>query len=63
MSTKPGGTGLGTKIVKDVVDAHAGRVWVESELEKGTSVHVLLPLSPVGTQHVERQGFVCRRLE
>ena len=53
MSTKPGGTGLGTKIVKDVVDAHAGRVWVESELEKGTSVHVLLPLSPVGIQHVE----------
>ena len=53
VSTKPGGTGLGTKIVKDVVDAHGGKVWVESELEKGTSVHVLLPLSPVGIQHVE----------
>jgi signal transduction histidine kinase len=53
VSTKPGGTGLGTKIVKDVVDAHGGRVWVESELEKGTSVHVLLPLSPVGIQHLE----------
>lgn len=25
LSTKPGGTGLGTKIVKDVVDAHGGK--------------------------------------
>lgn len=52
VSTKPGGTGLGTKIVKDVVDAHGGRVWVESELGKGTTVHVLLPLS-VGIAHVQ----------
>jgi signal transduction histidine kinase len=52
MSTKPGGTGLGTKIVKDVVDAHGGRVWVESELEKGTTIHVLLPLSSIGIGHI-----------
>lgn len=52
VSTKPGGTGLGTKIVKDVVDAHGGRVWVESELGKGTTIHVLLPLS-VGIAHVQ----------
>ncbi len=53
LSTKPGGTGLGTKIVKDVVDAHGGRVWAESELGKGTTVHVLLPLSPIGIAHVD----------
>jgi signal transduction histidine kinase len=53
LSTKPGGTGLGTKIVKDVVDAHGGRVWAESEINKGTTVHVLLPLSPIGIAHVE----------
>jgi len=46
ISTKPGGTGLGTKIVKDVVDAHAGKIWVESELGAGTKIHIRLPLKP-----------------
>ena len=55
ISTKPGGTGLGTKIVKDVVDAHGGKVWVESELGKGTKIHILLPLSPAGIPHVEQE--------
>lgn len=54
ISTKPGGTGLGTKVVKDVVDAHGGKVWVESELGKGTKIHILLPLSPAGIPHVEQ---------
>jgi len=54
VSTKPGGTGLGTKIVKDVVDAHGGRVWAESELGKGTGIHIHLPLSPVGIPHAEK---------
>jgi signal transduction histidine kinase len=45
-STKPGGTGLGTKIVKDVVDAHHGRITVESELGVGTTFHLYLPLRP-----------------
>jgi signal transduction histidine kinase len=53
ISTKPGGTGLGTKIVKDVVDAHGGKVWAESELGKGTAIHILLPLSQVGIFHPE----------
>ena len=34
-SRKPGGTGLGTKIVKDVVDVHRGRISVESVLGRG----------------------------
>jgi signal transduction histidine kinase len=51
VSTKPGGTGLGTKIVKDVVDAHGGTVWAESEVGKGTKIHIRLPLSPIGIPH------------
>jgi signal transduction histidine kinase len=51
VSTKPGGTGLGTKIVKDVVDAHGGTVWAESEVDKGTKIHIRLPLSPIGIPH------------
>jgi signal transduction histidine kinase len=41
-----GGTGLGTKIVKDVVDAHKRKIWVESEPGVGTTFHLRLPLDP-----------------
>src|SRR5262245_18308888 len=44
VSTKITGTGLGTKIVKDVVDAHKGKVWVESEFGVGTTFHLRFPL-------------------
>jgi signal transduction histidine kinase len=60
ISTKPGGTGLGTKVVKDVVDAHGGKVWVESELGKGTKIHIRLPLSPAGIPHVEQDKVRLR---
>lgn len=46
LSSKPGGTGLGTKIVKDVVDAHEGIIWAESELGIGTKIHIRLPHAP-----------------
>jgi signal transduction histidine kinase len=46
VTTKKGGTGLGTKIVKDVIDAHHGKVWVESEEGRGTTFHLQLPLDP-----------------
>jgi signal transduction histidine kinase len=44
LSTKPGGSGIGMKIVKDVVDAHHGRISVESESGKGTTFHIWIPL-------------------
>ncbi len=37
------GTGLGLAIVKSIVDAHHGRVWVESKLNQGAAFFVVLP--------------------
>jgi two-component system sensor histidine kinase KdpD len=42
------GTGLGLAIVKRIVDAHRGRVWVESDVDAGTVFAVALPRAPRG---------------
>lgn len=43
-SRQEGGTGLGLSIVKHVVQAHKGRLEVESQLRVGTTFRVFLPL-------------------
>ena len=42
-TTKPNGTGLGLAIVHRIIEAHAGRIQVTSQVGQGTRVQVVLP--------------------
>jgi two-component system phosphate regulon sensor histidine kinase PhoR len=48
-SRELGGTGLGLAIVKHIVQAHGGWMRIESELHKGTTLHLFLPAAVEAT--------------
>jgi two-component system phosphate regulon sensor histidine kinase PhoR len=43
-SREAGGTGLGLSIAKHLIEAHGGRIWVESEIGEGSKFHFSVPI-------------------
>jgi len=41
------GLGLGLFLCKEYVEAHHGKIWAESEVGKGTTIHLMLPITKV----------------
>ena len=52
---KPG-TGIGLSIVKGIVEAHHGRIDVQSEVDKGSSFRVTLPVRQEKAEPIEAAG-------
>ena len=57
MDHKPG-TGIGLSIVKSIVESHNGCIEVESEINKGSSFIVTLPIEQVGAEVQEGEAGV-----
>ncbi len=47
------GTGLGLAIVRSIVERHGGKVWVDSELDQGSTFYISLPLGKVGPSEAD----------
>lgn len=55
-SRRKGGTGLGLVITKVIVEQHGGRVFVDSELNKGTRFSFTLPAATPEEEALDHDG-------
>lgn len=44
VKTETSGSGLGIYISKNIIEAHNGKIWFDSEVGKGTTFHIVFPV-------------------
>jgi signal transduction histidine kinase len=58
LTRKHGGMGLGLSVAKSMIELHGGRIWVESEVGKGSTFTFLLPLNGSDESEESTSPFV-----
>jgi len=58
LSFKPDGSGLGLFVSKNIIEYHEGKIWFESEVDKGTTFYVELPIDPLARPKKEENDLL-----
>jgi PAS domain S-box-containing protein len=53
-----GGTGLGLTIVKELIEINNGSIWVESELNQGSTFHFILSFKKQGSRSINSNEII-----